>query len=182
MKEVYQFLMRVAPSDATVLIEGESGTGKELAARAIHRNSPRAGKPFVAINCAAIPEGPAGKRVVRPRTGRVYRRDRAKKRPVRNGRPAASMFLDEIGEIAPALQAKLLRVLQEREFERLGGTHPISVDIRLIAATNKNLEEAVKNKSFRQDLYFRLNVVSLVMPPLARAPRGHRHAGRDISS
>jgi transcriptional regulator with GAF, ATPase, and Fis domain len=165
MREVYQFLSRVAPKDTTVLIEGESGTGKELAARAIHRNSPRSGKPFVAINCAAIPEGLLESELFGHERGAftdavTQKRGRLE---VANG---GVVFLDEIGELAPALQVKLLRVLQEREFERVGGTRPISVDIRLIAATNKNLEEAVKTGLFRLDLYYRLNVVTLVMPPL----------------
>jgi Nif-specific regulatory protein len=165
IREVYQLLSRAAPTDSTVLIEGESGSGKELAARALHRNSPRSGKPFVAINCAAIPaelletelfghERGAFTGAVTQKKGRLEVAD------------GGTVFLDEIGELAPALQVKLLRVLQEREFERVGGTRPISVDIRLIAATNRDLGDAVKAKTFRQDLYFRLNVVSLIMPPL----------------
>ena len=165
MKEAYQFLSRVAPTDSTVLIEGESGTGKELAARAIHRNSPRSGRPFVTINCAAIPEGLLESELFGHERGAFTGAVALKKGRLEMA-DGGVVFLDEIGELAPALQVKLLRVLQEREFERLGGTHPISVDIRLIAATNKNLEEAVKAKTFRHDLYYRLNVVSLVMPPL----------------
>jgi len=165
MKEAYQFLSRVAPTDSTVLIEGESGTGKELAARAIHRNSPRSGRPFVTINCAAIPEGLLESELFGHERG-AFTGAVALKKGRLEVADGGVVFLDEIGELAPALQVKLLRVLQEREFERLGGTRPISVDIRLIAATNKNLEEAVKAKTFRQDLYYRLNVVSLVMPPL----------------
>jgi Nif-specific regulatory protein len=165
MKEVYQFLARVAPTDSNVLLQGESGTGKELAARAIHRNSPRASKPFIAINCAAIPadlleselfghEKGAFTGAVSQKKGRLELAD------------GGVAFLDEIGELALALQVKLLRALQEREFERVGGTRPISVDIRLITATNKNLADAVKAGAFRQDLFYRLNVLSLVMPPL----------------
>jgi transcriptional regulator with GAF, ATPase, and Fis domain len=165
MKDVYQFLSRVAPRDTTVLIEGESGTGKELVARAIHRNSPRSAKPFVAINCAAIPEGLLESELFGHERGAftdavVQKKGRLE---VANG---GIVFLDEIGELAPALQVKLLRVLQEREFERVGGTRPIAVDIRLIAATNQTLEESVKAGTFRLDLYYRLNVVTLVMPPL----------------
>ena len=165
MRQVYHFLSRVAPKNTTVLIVGESGTGKELAARAIHRNSPRAARPFVAINCAAIPEGLLESELFGHERGAFTDAVTQKKGrlEVANG---GVVFLDEIGELAPALQVKLLRVLQEREFERVGGTHPIAVDIRLIAATNKNLEEAVKAGLFRLDLYYRLNVVTLTMPPL----------------
>jgi transcriptional regulator with GAF, ATPase, and Fis domain len=165
MREVYQFLSRVAPTDATVLIEGESGTGKELAARAIHRNSPRSSKPFVAINCAAIPEGLLESELFGHERG-AFTGAVAQKKGRLEIADGGVVLLDEIGELAPALQVKILRVLQEREFERLGGNRPISVDIRLIAATNKNLAAAVHAGTFRQDLYFRLNVVSLVMPPL----------------
>ena len=165
MKDVYQFLSRVARSEATVLVQGESGTGKELVARAIHRGSPRAEKPFVTINCAAIPEGLLESELFGHEKGSFTGAIAQKKGrlEVANG---GVVFLDEIGEMAPLLQVKLLRVLQEREFERVGGTRPISVDIRLIAATNRNLEEAVKAGTFRHDLYYRLNVVSLIMPPL----------------
>jgi Nif-specific regulatory protein len=165
MREVYQFLSRVAPTDSNVLIEGESGTGKELVARAMHRNSLRSAKPFVAINCAAIPEGLLESELFGHERGAFTGAVTQKK-----GRfeiaDGGVVFLDEIGELVPALQVKLLRVLQEREFERVGGTRPISVDIRLIAATNKDLKEAVKAGAFRQDLYYRLNVVSLIMPAL----------------
>jgi transcriptional regulator with GAF, ATPase, and Fis domain len=165
MKSVYQFLSRVAPTDSTVLIDGESGTGKELAARAIHHNSPRAEKPFVAINCAAITETLLESELFGYEKGAFTgaTAQRKGKLEVANG---GVVFLDEIGELAPALQSKLLRVIQEREFERVGGTRPVAVDIRLIAATNKNLAEAVKAGAFRQDLFFRLNVVCLTMPPL----------------
>ena len=165
MKEVYQFIARVAPKDSTVLIEGESGTGKELAARAIYRNSPRAAKPFVAINCSAIPEGLLESELFGHEKGAFTDAVTQKKGrlEIANG---GVVFLDEIGELAPALQVKLLRVLQEREFERVGGTRPIAVDIRLIAASNRNLAGAVKGNLFRADLFYRLNVMSLVMPPL----------------
>ena len=165
MKEVYQFLARVAPTDANVLLQGESGTGKELAARAVHRNSPRSGKPFVAINCAAIPEGLLESELFGHERGAFTGAVAQKKGrlEIANG---GVVFLDEIGELAPALQVKLLRVLQEREFERLGGVRPISVDIRLIAATNQDLAQSVKAGTFRKDLFYRLNVLSLVMPAL----------------
>jgi transcriptional regulator with PAS, ATPase and Fis domain len=165
MKEVYQFLARVAPTESNVLLQGESGTGKELAARAIHRNSPRSSNPFVAINCAAIPEGLLESELFGHERGAFTGAVAQKKGrlEVANG---GVVFLDEIGELAPALQVKLLRVLQEREFERVGGTRPISVDIRLVAATNRDLGEAVKAGAFRKDLFYRLNVLSLVMPAL----------------
>src|SRR5207249_2882458 len=165
MKEVYQFLSRVAPIDSTVLIHGESGTGKELAARAIHRNSPRAPKPFVPINCAAIPEGLLESELFGHERG-AFTGAVAQKKGRLEMADGGVVFLDEIGELAPALQVKLLRVLQEREIERLGGTRPISVDVRLIAASNRDLEEAIHAGTFRRDLFFRLNVVTLVMPPL----------------
>jgi len=165
MKAVYQLLSRVAPTESTVLIEGASGTGKELAARAIHRNSPRSSKPFVAINCAAIPDGLLESELFGHERG-AFTGAVAQKKGRFEIAQGGVVFLDEIGEMAPVLQVKLLRVLQEREFERVGGVHPLKVDIRLIAATNRNLEEAVRVGTFRKDLYYRLNVVSLVMPAL----------------
>jgi Nif-specific regulatory protein len=165
MKEVYQFVKRVAPTDSTVLIEGESGTGKELAARALHRNSPRAGKPFVAINCSAIPETLLESDLFGHERG-AFTGAGALKRGRLEVADGGVVFLDEIGELALSLQVKLLRVLQEREFERVGGTHPIKVDIRLIAATNSNLEEAMREGRFRQDLYYRLAVLTITMPTL----------------
>jgi transcriptional regulator with GAF, ATPase, and Fis domain len=165
IKEVYQFLKRVAPTDSTVLIEGESGTGKELAARALHRNSPRTAKPFVAINCSAIPETLLESDLFGYERG-AFTGAAAQKKGRLEIADGGVVFLDEIGELAPALQVKLLRVLQEREFERVGGTHPIKVDIRLIAATNCNLELAVREGKFRQDLYYRLAVLKITMPTL----------------
>ena len=165
MKEVYRFLSRVAPTDSTLLISGESGTGKELVARAIHRNGPRASRPFVAINCAAIPEGLLESELFGYERGAFTGAAERKKGRIEIA-DGGVVFLDEIGELAPALQVKLLRVLQEREFERLGGSRPISVDIRLIAATNQDLAAAVKARTFREDLYYRLNVVSLIVPTL----------------
>ncbi len=165
MKEIYQLLTRVAPSDSTVLIQGESGTGKELAARALHRNSPRANKPFMAINCAASPETLLESDLFGHEAGAFTSAVGLKKGRLEVA-DGGVVFLDEIGELTPAMQVKLLRVLQEFEFERVGGTRPIKVDIRLIAATNCNLEEAVRNGTFRQDLYYRLAVVNITMPPL----------------
>ena len=169
IKEIFQFLARAAPTESTVLIEGESGTGKELAARALHRNSHRANKPFVAINCAAIPETLLESDLFGHERG-AFTGANVQKKGRLEVADGGVVFLDEIGELAPALQVKLLRVLQEREFERVGGTHSIKIDIRLIAATNRDLSEAVRSGEFRQDLYYRLAVVSLTMPPL----REHR--------
>ena len=165
MKEIFQFLARVAPADSTVLIEGESGTGKELVAKALHRNSPRSNRPFVAINCAAIPETLLEDDLFGHERG-AFTGAAAQKKGRLEIADGGVVFLDEIGDLAPALQVKLLRVLQEREFERVGGTHPIKVNIRLIAATNRDLEEAVRKEEFRQDLYYRLAVVKMTMPPL----------------
>lgn len=165
IKEVYQFLKRAAPTDSTVLIEGESGTGKELAARALHRNSLRSSKPFVAINCSAIPETLLESDLFGHERG-AFTGAASQKKGRFEVADGGVVFLDEIGELAPALQVKLLRVLQEREFERVGGNHSIKVDIRLIAATNCNLEEAVREKKFRQDLYYRLAVLKITMPTL----------------
>jgi transcriptional regulator with GAF, ATPase, and Fis domain len=165
MKEIYQFLSRVAPADSTVLIEGESGTGKELAARAIHRNSSRSAKPFVTINCAAIPEGLLESELFGHEKG-SFTGAVAQKKGRLEVAEGGTVFLDEIGDMAPALQVKLLRVLQEREFERVGGTRSIAVDVRVIAATNRDLRETVRGGGFRQDLYYRLNVVSLTLPSL----------------
>jgi Nif-specific regulatory protein len=165
MKEVYQFVKRVAPTDSTVLIEGESGTGKELAARALHRNSPRANKPFIAINCAAIPETLLESDLFGHERGAFTGAAGLKKGRLEVA-DSGVVFLDEIGELAPVLQVKLLRVLQEREFERVGGTHPIKVDVRIIAATNCNLDQAVREGTFRRDLYYRLAVLKVTMPAL----------------
>ncbi len=165
MREVYQFIGKVAPTAATVLICGESGTGKELVAHAIHRNSPRAEKRFVAINCAAIAENLLESELFGHERGAFTGAIALKKGKLEEAN-GGTIFLDEIGELAPELQAKLLRVLQEREFERVGGTRPIKTDIRVIAATNRDLPEAVKQGAFRQDLYYRLNVVSLTLPTL----------------
>jgi Nif-specific regulatory protein len=165
MQRVYHFISKVAPTDATVLISGESGTGKELAARAIHRNSKRAHKPFMAVNCAALNESLLESELFGHERG-SFTGAFAQKKGRLEIADGGTVFLDEIGELTPPLQVKLLRVLQERQFERVGGTLTIKVDLRLIAATNKNLEEAIEAAQFRQDLYYRLNVVSLDMPPL----------------
>lgn len=165
MREVFQFINRVAPKDSTVLIFGESGTGKELVARAIHRNSSRSNKPCVAINCAAITDTLLESELFGHEKG-AFTGAIAQKKGKLELAEGGTVFLDEIGELAPLLQAKLLRVLQEREFERVGGTRTIKLDVRLIAATNRDLEGAVKKGVFREDLFYRLNVVSLRMPAL----------------
>ncbi len=165
MQRVYHFISKVAPTDSTVLISGESGTGKELAARAIHRNSKRLGKPFMAVNCAALNESLLESELFGHEKG-AFTGAVSQKKGRLEVADHGTVFLDEVGELSPALQVKLLRVLQEREFERVGGTNSIKVDIRLIAATNKNLEEAIETGEFRQDLFYRLNVVSFEMPAL----------------
>jgi len=165
MREIYRFIERIAPANATVLIRGESGTGKELVAHAIHNNSERSGQQFVAINCAVLSETLLESELFGYEKG-AFTGAVAQKRgrlEVANG---GTLFLDEVGELTPATQSKLLRVLQERQFERVGGTRTIDVDVRIIAATNRNLEEAIKDGTFRQDLYYRLNVISLTLPAL----------------
>jgi Nif-specific regulatory protein len=165
MREVYQFISRVAPKDSTVLVFGESGTGKELVARAIHRNSSRASKPYVAINCAALAENLLESELFGHEKGSFTGAIAQKKGKLETAE-GGTVFLDEIGELAPMLQAKLLRVLQEREFERVGSTKTIKLDVRLIAATNRDLDGEVKKGRFREDLFYRLNVVSVTMPAL----------------
>src|SRR5829696_8616158 len=165
MKRVYQFIARVAAADTTVLVRGESGTGKELAARALHTNSPRRERPFVAINCAALTETLLESELFGHERG-AFTGAIAQKKGKLEVADGGTLFIDEVGEMPATLQAKLLRVLQEREFERVGGTRTIRVDVRVVAATNRDLEEAVRSGGFRQDLYYRLNVVSFEMPPL----------------
>jgi Nif-specific regulatory protein len=165
MRQVYQLISKVAPTDSTVLISGESGTGKELAARAIHQNSKRVSKPFVAVNCAALAESLLESELFGHEKG-AFTGAVAQKKGRLEIADGGTLFLDEVGEISPALQVKLLRVLQEREFERVGGSRTIKVDIRLVAATNQDLEKAIEEGRFRQDLFYRLNVVSIEMPPL----------------
>ncbi len=165
MQEVYQFIAKVAPTNSTVLIRGESGTGKELAARAIHNNSLRAGKPFVAINCAALTETLLESELFGHEKG-AFTGAVATKKGKLEVAEGGTVFLDELGEMDLPLQAKLLRVLQNHEFERVGGTRTIKADIRLIAATNRNLEQAIRDGRFREDLYYRLNVLRLNLPSL----------------
>ena len=172
LQEVFRILAKVAPSDSTVLVTGESGTGKELLVRALHRNSKRLGKPFVPINCGAIPrelleselfghEKGAFTHAIRTKIGRFELAHEG------------TVFLDEIGEMDLSLQVKILRVLQEREFERVGGAKTIKTDVRVVAATNRDLEEEVRKGTFREDLFYRLNVIPIALPPL-------RDRGQDV--
>jgi two-component system nitrogen regulation response regulator GlnG len=165
MQQVYKLLGKVAPSDVTVLVTGESGTGKELIARAIHFNSPRLGKPFLALNCAAIPRELLESELFGHEKGAFTGASERKtgKFEQANG---GTLFLDEIGDMPLELQAKLLRVLQEKEITRTGGSSTIQVDVRIVAATNQDLKNKVRSKEFREDLYYRLNVVPLALPPL----------------
>jgi two-component system, NtrC family, response regulator AtoC len=165
MQEVYKAVGRVAPQTVTVLILGDSGTGKELVARAIYQHSPRASKPFLAINCAAIPETLLESELFGHERGAFTGADRKRigKFEQCNG---GTLFLDEVAEMSPMTQVKTLRVLQEQRFERIGGSETIRSDVRLIAATNANLEALVAAGRFRQDLYFRLNVFAINLPPL----------------
>ncbi|MFH1123946.1 MAG: sigma 54-interacting transcriptional regulator, partial [Pseudomonadota bacterium] len=165
MQSVYKLIENIAPTDATVLIQGESGTGKEVVARAIHENSPRSGKPFVVINCSAYPatlleselfghEKGAFTGAIRQKAGRFEQAH------------GGTVFLDEIGEIPPSAQIKLLRVIQTKRFERVGGEQTMGVDVRILSATNKDLLQEVKNGRFREDLFYRLNVIRIELPPL----------------
>jgi Nif-specific regulatory protein len=165
MRDVYEQIAQVAPSIATVLIRGESGTGKELVAHAIHYNSPRSSKPFVKVNCAALPESLIESELFGHEKG-AFTGAVARKRGRFELAEGGTLFLDEIGDLSPAMQVKLLRALQEREFERVGGTETIKVNVRLITATNVDLEQAVSDGRFRSDLYYRLNVFSIYLPPL----------------
>jgi DNA-binding NtrC family response regulator len=178
IKDVFKTVAAVAPLKTTVLISGESGTGKELVAKAIHFNSPRSGKPMVTLNCAAIPENLLESELFGHERGSFTD---AHERKIGQFELAdgGTIFLDEIGEMSPALQAKLLRVLEQGEIMRVGGSRPISVDVRVVAATNRNLQEAIAQNRFRADLYYRLNVVSLGLPALRERtediPRLIRH-------
>ncbi|MGO9094504.1 MAG: sigma-54 interaction domain-containing protein [Bryobacteraceae bacterium] len=166
MQEVLSFVRKVAASEATtILLEGENGTGKDLVAKTLHYESARQTEPFIAINCAAIPETLLESELFGYEKG-AFTDARAQKRGLFELADRGTLFLDEIGEIPLTLQAKLLRVLEEQSFRRLGGLKDIFVDLRFVAATNKNLREAVREGAFRQDLYFRLNVIQIVIPPL----------------
>ncbi len=163
--EILDVIHRVAPTGATVLLRGESGVGKEVFARAIHFLSPRAEGPFVTVNCAAIPESLLEAELFGYERGAFTGATQRKKGKFELAE-GGTLFLDEIGDMTPSLQTKLLRVLQEKEIERLGGSRPVKVDVRVIAATNRNLEEMMREGKFREDLYYRLNVVPIFIPPL----------------
>jgi Nif-specific regulatory protein len=165
MRQVYEQVAQVAPSNTTVLIRGESGTGKELIAHAIHYNSPRSGKPFVKVSCAALPESLIESELFGYEKG-AFTDARTQKKGRFELADGGTLFLDEVGELSQSTQVKILRVLQEREFERLGGTETIKVNVRVITATNKDLEKAMQEGSFREDLYYRLNVFTIFLPPL----------------
>ena len=179
MEHIYRLTRQVAKSNASVLLLGETGTGKELIAKAIHRLSPRGSGPFIRVNCGALAENlleselfghvrGAFTGAIDNRTGRF------------EAAHTGTVFLDEINSTTPKLQVKLLRVLQEHEFERVGDTQTIRVDTRVIAASNRDLMEEMEAARFREDLYYRLNVVTIYLPPLARAPRGHSATGRAL--
>ena len=172
MQQSFQFIEKIAATNSTVMICGESGTGKELVARAIHYNSDRRNEPMVPVNCGAIPEDLLESELFGYEKGAFTGalKTRIGRFELANG---GTVFLDEIGDMSPALQVKILRVLQEHEFERLGGVKSIKVDIRVIAATHRDLEKAVKQGTFREDLYYRLNVIPFILPPL-------RERGSDI--
>jgi Nif-specific regulatory protein len=165
MRLVYEQVTQVARTNTTVLLRGESGTGKEMIAHAIHYNSLRAAKPFVKISCAALPNTLIESELLGYEKG-AFTGAQTRKKGRFELADGGTLFLDEIGDLDLTTQVKLLRVLQEREFERLGGVEPIKVNVRLIVATNKDLEEAIKRSQFREDLYYRLNVFTIFMPPL----------------
>ncbi|BDU74296.1 sigma-54-dependent Fis family transcriptional regulator [Mesoterricola silvestris] len=165
MRQVYEQVAQASPASTTVLIRGESGTGKELVARAIHYASPRSEKPFVKVSCGALPETLIESELFGVEPGAFT--DARSRRPGRfELAHGGTLFLDEIGELSPSTQVKLLRVLQEREFERLGGVTAVKVDVRVVAATHRNLEAAIQDGTFREDLYYRLNVFDVFLPPL----------------
>jgi two-component system, NtrC family, response regulator len=173
IRDVFETIQKVAPSNATVLIEGESGTGKELVAKSIHFNSPRRNNAFIAVSCSALAENLLESELFGHEKG-AFTGAVAKKKGRFELADGGTLFLDEIGELSQNLQVKLLRVLQEKSFERVGGITNISVDIRVITATNRNLKEEMIKGRFREDLFYRLNVVHIVLPPLKNRPEDIR--------
>jgi transcriptional regulator with PAS, ATPase and Fis domain len=174
MKEVFRVVAKIAPSNSTVLIVGESGTGKELIARAIHDGSPRKNNPFIAINCAAIPDTLIESELFGHEKG-SFTGANAREIGIFEAADGGTVFLDEIGEMNVAMQAKLLRAIQEKEIRRVGGKVNIGLDVRLVSATNKELEQEIKRGAFREDLFYRLNVIRVNLPPL-------RERGSDIKA
>ncbi|MBH0188864.1 MAG: sigma-54-dependent Fis family transcriptional regulator, partial [Nitrospira sp.] len=173
MQDIYAKIEQVSDSRTTVLVTGESGTGKELVAKALHYNSSRRGRPCIALNCAALPETLIESELFGHEKG-AFTDATARRTGQFELAHTGTLFLDEIGDLSPVTQAKLLRVLQEREFTRIGGTQSIKVDVRIVAATNKNLDDLVRKGQFREDLYYRINVIALYLPPL-------RERGEDIA-
>ncbi len=169
MAEVLEMVHRVAPTDATVLVQGESGTGKELIARAIHQNSPRANEQFIPINCGALPENLLESELFGHVKG-AFTGAHQNKKGLFEEADGGTLFLDEIGEMTPPTQVKLLRVLQDMEVRRVGGNTPVKVDVRLVAATNQKLMERIAEGAFREDLYYRLQVILISLPPLRERP------------
>jgi two-component system response regulator PilR (NtrC family) len=165
MRAVFDLIKKVAPTKTNILLSGESGTGKELVAKAMHYNSPRKDRPFVVLNCGAIPENLLESEVFGHMKG-AFTGAISNKRGLFEAAGGGTIFLDEIGELPLGMQVKLLRVIQDREFTRLGGTEPVRVDVRIVSATNKEIEEAVRQGEFREDLFYRLNVIHLKLPPL----------------
>jgi len=179
IRRVFELIERVGPTNSTVLIQGETGTGKELVARALHASGPRSARAFVALNCAVLNESLLESELFGHERGAFTGADRRKLGRFEQAHQG-TLLLDEIGDISPLLQAKLLRVLQTGTFERLGGTETIKVDVRIVAATNKRLEQEVKQGRFRQDLFYRLNVVSIDLPPLRERPEDIPLLARDF--
>src|SRR5437588_5346586 len=165
MRDIFATIIRVAPTRATVLLAGESGVGKDMIARAIHHHSPRDGRPFVKINCTALPENLMESELFGYEKGAFTGANTSKPGRFEQA-DSGSVYLDEIGDVPPSIQVKLLRVLQDREFERLGSNKTLHTDVRVIAATNVDLRAALEQGTFREDLYYRLNVVPLNIPPL----------------
>ncbi len=170
MRQIYEQVSQVARTNATALLRGESGTGKELVARAIHQNSPRASQPFIKVNCAALPESLFESELFGHERG-AFTGAHARKKGRFELAQGGTLFLDEIGELPLTTQAKLLRVLQFREFERLGGTETLRPDVRIVAATNVDIERAVESGTFREDLYYRINIFTITLPPLRDRPQ-----------
>ena len=179
MHGIFELVRHIAGTKSTVLIEGETGTGKELIAKAVHYSSEDRQGNLVAVNCAALPENLLESELFGHERG-AFTSAEARRKGRFELADKGTIFLDEIGDISPAMQAKLLRVLQEKRFERVGGHESIEVDVRVVAATNKNLEKEVKEGRFREDLFYRLNVIKIDVPAAPRAARGHPAAGHPL--